>query len=188
MTRTRAYGEDSDFGDYIRKQPGMDSRKLAVNDCDWMFQRYRTTVDSIGTREIQSIMWVEVKTRGAVPRKSQLETLSLFHEGALRASKSTWARGQKVIRHHGVSVLSFTGTSPLNSEVIWWGRFRSDDLMDIHWRQVTEAQMIGLLMFDLHSDNLTPQPYRRHHKTGVIEQLVTLPLGFNTHVKVETRS
>lgn len=188
MTRTRAYGEDSDFGDYIRKQPGMDSRKLAVTDRDWMFQRYRTTVDSVGTREIQSIMMVEVKTRGAVPRKSQLETLSLFHEGALRASTSPWLRGERVIRYHGVSVISFTGTSPLNSELIWWGRFKADDLIDIYWQKITEAQMISLLMFDLHSDNLTPQPYRRHHKTGVIEQLATFPLGLEAYVKVATRS
>jgi len=188
MTRTRAYGEDSAFGDWIRKQPGMDSQELVLNDCDWMFQRYRTAVDNINTREIQSLMLVEVKTRGGVPRPSQLETLSLFHEGALRASRSAWSRNGKVIRYHGVSVISFTGTCPTDSEMIWWGRFRSDDLMDIYWQQVTEAQMIGLLMFDLHPDNLTPQPYRRHHKTGVIEQLVTLPLGFNTHVKVETRS
>jgi hypothetical protein len=188
MTRTRVYGEDSAFGDWIRKQPGMDSQKLVLNDCDWMFQRYKTAVDNISTREIQSLMLVEVKTRGGMPRQSQLETLSLFHEGALRASRSAWSRNGRVIRHHGVSIISFTGTCPTDSEVIWWGRFKQDDLMDVDYRPVTEAQMVGLLMFDLHSDNLTPQPYRRHHKTGAIEQLVTFPLGISTYVKVEMRS
>jgi len=173
MTRARVYGSDTDFMDWVRRQPNMDSRRdgFVVSDCDCFIHRYMRPVDGIGTREIQALMFLEVKTRNGDLTTSQQDTLSKVDIFKGHCKK----RG---IRHFGVSVLRMSDTSPDDSSLIQWGRFR-DDGGNLQYREITREQLIGLMLFDLHPDNLTSQPFRRHHKTREIMAVKTAPLGFS---------
>jgi hypothetical protein len=125
-------------------------------------------------------MHIEAKTRGAVPTQSQADTLL----------KLDMFRGQRVhkshlVRHFGVSIVSMSGTSPDNSSVIRWGRFKKGQLGFV---EITVSQLEDLLLFEKHPDSLLPNPYRRHHKLHEIVVEEHLPLGFSSLRKLSWSS
>lgn len=187
MTRDRVWGEDTPFGAWMRKQPQMPSSAFVSSDCDWIIHRYKTVIDSCGSREIQAQMILEVKTNGAKPRFAQVDSMWLTH---LCANTSNPRRkvdhGGKVVFHHGVSFLSMSGTTPDNSDRMEWGRFGRS--AEIKWRKITVENLIDLMMFDIHPDSLTRNPYRRHHKVQSIEKMVMQPLNFPLWEVVTKRS
>lgn len=191
MTRDRIYGEDTPFSAWMRNQGRiegtMPSSAFVSSDCDYIIHRYKTVIDSYGTREIQAQMLLEVKTNAARPRFAQLDSMWLTH---LCANTSEPRRkivdSNRIVIHHGVSFLSMSGTTPADSKAMEWGRFRRS--ANIEWRQINEETLIDLMMFDIHPDNFERNPYRRHHKKNSIEQLVTFPLGFEAPVTLVNRS
>jgi hypothetical protein len=191
MTRDRIYGEDTPFSAWMRNQGRiegtMPSSAFVSSDCDFLIHRYKTVIDSYGTRDIQSQMILEVKTNSAKPRFSQLDSMWLHH----LCANTTHPRrkivdSNRVVVHHGVSFLSLSSTTPANSQKMEWGRFRRS--ASIEWREITESTLIDLMMFDIHPDNFARNPYRRHHVTKQIDQIVTLPLGFTAPITVTKRS
>lgn len=179
MIRERVFGTDPDFCAWLRRQkkelPSYSQNVgFVASDVDLIIHRYMTAVDGLGTREIQSTMLLEVKTRNGKPSHSQLDTLNVWHQ-TINAKKMV---NEKVIRNFGVSILILSGTDPDNSETIQWGRFNSIT-SNIHYRQINIWQLFKLLKFELHPDNLTLQPFRRHHKTSEITVIEQLPLGFH---------
>jgi hypothetical protein len=128
------------------------------------------------------MMILEVKTRNGEPRFAQLDSMYLQHE----FSKGRMRKGIMTIAHHGVSFLSLSGTTPDNSALMRWGRF--GEKKAINWRPVDRSTLESLLLFNLHPDNFSPNPYRRHHKTSTLEQVVTFPLGFSSPVTLVSRS
>ena len=171
MTRDRNWGNDIDFLAWVRRQRDLPSYSktcgLGVTDCDFWIHRYMTCVDAIGTKEVQALMMLEIKTRGGDLPKSQQDTLA----------KVNLFRGKSGnIRHFGVSVVRLSDTTPDNSTIIQWGRFT--ETMKIAYRPIDIGILLGLLRFDLHPDNLEPKPFRRHHKTKEIMAVETAELGF----------
>jgi hypothetical protein len=185
MTRDRIFGEDTAFSGWLRSQEQIPSSLVVATDCDYVIHRYKNCVDGVGTREIQALMILEVKTNNGEPRFAQLDTMWLHHR-FLNSSNKRIRENGKTATHHGVSFLSLSGTTPANSETMRWGRF--GQAKAINWKKVDEPTLTSLLRFDLHPESLSPNPYRRHHKTSVIEQLITFPLGFSSPVSIETRS
>jgi hypothetical protein len=169
VTIARRYGEDTPFGKWVREQRELDSHQfsLTLNDADWIFHRYRTEVDAVGTRDLQCMMVVETKMYYAVPRQPQLETLFFLHQmlnrkGVLRRpgkpSVALWS--------YGVFVLSLQGTHPGDSRGANWGRF--DERGQLNWTPIeSRQQLIEILRFDLTPDTLEPLSTRRHHKTRI---------------------
>jgi hypothetical protein len=185
MTRDRIYGEDTEFSGWLRKQQRIPSSIVVASDCDFVIHRYKKPVDGIGTREIQALMILEVKTRNGEPRFAQLDTMWLQHKCS-QASNRRIREGNTTVTHHGVSFLSLSGTTPENSDLMRWGRFGK--AAAINWKAVDEPTLESLLLFNLHPDNFSSNPYRRHHKTTTFEQIVTFPLGFDSPVTLTTRS
>jgi hypothetical protein len=191
MTRNRIYGEDTPFGKWMRSQGRIDgtmpSTAFVSSDCDFIIHRYKTVVDSYGTREVQAQMLLEVKTNGARPGFSQVDSMWLTH---LCANTSSPRRrvldSDRLIIHHGVSFLSLSGTTPDNSKTMEWGRFRR--AAAIEWREISADNLIDLMMFDIHPDNFERNPYRRHHRTKHLEQVVAFPIGFSAPVTITKRS
>ena len=191
MTRERMYGSDTEFCNWMRSCPELPSYSkdfgFVASDNDVTVHRYMTSVDSVGTREVQGIMQIEVKTRQGKPSPSQMDTLS----------KLNLFEGHKIINgvyvnFFGVFLLILSGTNPDDSSEIWWGsipskRFFSNP-MDIRWTLIDKQKLVRLLCFELHPINLTDKAFRRHHKTQEILAVEMTPLGFEVEKKLIKRS
>lgn len=190
MTRSRAFGEDTPFSHWLRTNENMPSTKIVATDADMIIHRYMTVVDSEGTRDIQSIMTLEVKTRGGSPSSSQADTLFKVHRSSY-TPRLIQVNGE-LVKNWGVSILSMAGTSPDNSEWLVWGRFLEDGSID--WgdkfgdRYIDLDTLEKLLSFEIGPDDRRSNPLRRHHKTRTIIQRQRQALPFCIDVTLKTRS
>lgn len=193
MTKDRFYGADTDFLAWVRSQKedlpstGVDIG-IVVTDNDCIIHRYKTIVDGIGTREIQCMLDLEVKTRGAMPDEAQLDTL--WKRDRWRGKERF---GKQVVIHFGRYVLSMSGTDPDNSDELRWCRFarrtnEDRDSAKLYARPIMTAQLLRILRFDLHPDYLTRRPLRRHHKTRVVYETRRTALGFTVDRAITRRS
>lgn len=190
--RQRMFGSDTPFCAWLRRQQKelpsySETCGFVASDNDVHIHRYMTEVDGRGTREIQALMFLEIKTRGGKVHDSQRDTLVKLH-ACLGKCKIEFD-GQ-AIRHFGVSFIFLSGTDPDDSETIHWGRFdpRDESSRVIRGKKITKEKLLKLLRFELHPDNLEPRPFRRHHKTTQIVELVKTPLGFVCEEIVTKRS
>ena len=199
MTRTRFFGSDAPFCAWLREQkrelPSKDYESvigISVTDCDLILHRFKTEVDSEGTREIQAIMMLEVKTRNADPTFAQIDTLKVFHNTIRRKPWEDQATGQ-VLFNFGVSFLKLSDLTPADSKTMHWGRlivnkrFKQVD-GQIQWKPINLDTLHKLMRFDVHPTTFAWRPFRRHHKTKELEQLVQYPLGFVARTKIKFRS
>lgn len=185
--RQRYYGSDIPFCAWMRAQkdelPSYSrTYGYVASDVDLHLHVYNTPVDGIGTREIQGLMYLEVKSRGGSVPSSQLDTLSKINATISRKPRQFC---RETLRHFGVSILFMSGTTPDDSEELKWGRF---DEKRLNVQPITKTQLFQLMRFDIHPDSLLPQPFRRHHKTQQILQMVHAPLGFTYQQPVIKRS
>lgn len=192
MTRTRMYGSDTEFCAWMRNCEQLPSYGenfgFVASDNDLTVHRYKTCVDSVGTREVQGIMQIEIKTRHGKPSSSQVDTLTKLN---------LFACDKKVqgvqVRFFGVFFLVMSGTTPEDSDSMWWGRCPADkflkDAKFITWTEVNRSKLIDVLRFERHPRNLeNTTPFRRHHKTKQFVELEHMPLGFSVEKIVTQRS
>lgn len=179
MTRERLFGSDTPFCDWMRKCRELPSWStdcgFVASDGDATIHRYLTSVDGKGTRDVQGMMDLEVKTRGGSVPQSQKDTLFKKHKVSTYKRGVRWIKGQ-YIRHFGVSFVLLSHLTPDDSKVILWGRFNDDG--EITTQQIFRDTLIRLMRFEIHPDNLKDCPFRRHHKTREIVVTETAPLGF----------
>lgn len=186
-TRDRIYGEDKPFCDWMRRHKllpskGDDECGFAATDVDVHIHRFITSVDSLGTRQIQSMMTLEVKTRNGKVHFSQLDTLAKQH---MCSQGQQFFLGQ-LVWHWGVSIVRLSGETPEDSSLIRWGRFVTPK--QVQETDITADQLIDLMRFELHPDTLLPRPFRRHHKTHKFYVQEKAPLGFTYDKPIVKRS
>jgi len=190
MTMQRRYGADPPFNAWVRAQEDLDStiKGLVVTDIDMCFHKYKTWVDGVGTREVHLVMDVEVKTRHALPSKSQMETLWIRHERLTRGGLAMRHSSPEVTSwHFGMFVLSLAGESPGDDgEHVRWCSFRPDGTL--RHKRITVATLRRVLGFDLRPDTLEALDLRRHHATSEIAQEIETPLGFKVTQIVKVQS
>lgn len=193
-TRSRVYGSDTDFSAWVRRHPELqydyDGRfGLGLADWDAVFHRYMTASEINRPRDVQSLMYLEVKSRNGSLTSSQRDTLFKHHCHCFNMdqgkAQSRRINGQDIL-HFGVSILILSGTNPDNSASIKWGRFSK--IGNVHFQKINSDQLIQLLRFDLHPSNLSTKPFRLHHKTREVAELILEPLGFVTMQKIVHRS
>ena len=185
MTTERRYGEDNPFGAWLRSQDELDSHQHAftANDADWILLKYKTWLDTEGTREVQLSMFVEVKTNGAEPNRSQLEALFFYDQLLRQRRKLLLLNGGRVmVWSFGVFILSLQGTRPVDGDEMRWGMFDIDGKLS--WCvSRRERSIVDLLGF--RRDPRKPSKrlsLRRHHKTRKLLVEETTDIG----LKVET--
>lgn len=191
MTRQRVYGSDTAFCAWMRRcnelPSSSDGFGLSATDNDVTIHRYKTVVDGIGTREIQGLMQIEVKTRRGVPSGSQCDTLS-----KLNLFKDQLTVSGETIRFFGVFVLAMDGVCPDTSSVMWWGSMKAKRIVkrsqDWKWKQINRETLIELMRFDIDPYNFSKNPFRRHHKTREVMVRKVSPLGFEYDEIVVKRS
>lgn len=187
MNRQRIHGSDHELLAWCRAHheqlPSYSMRcGVVVTDVDAIFHRYLSDVqDEQGTRDLQAMMIVEGKTRGADLTDSQRDTFFKQH----LCTKNCEVDGQTV-HHFGVSLLFLSGKTPDDSKKIIWGRF--DGCAEkTKRRAITLDQLFKLLRFELHPHNFDPRPFRRHHKTKEIVQIRNNGL-FHDEITIVKRS
>lgn len=163
---------ETGFSRWVRSRKDLDSNEVGLGCCDadQIYHRFKTAKDG---REVQCLMFVEVKTFAAVPSPSQRDTLVLIDQ-FLNNQRNTPSRQRtkrqaenrplvawSVMKQTNVRVyafgaylLQFERSSPLDG---WtrWGRKRLD---------ISADQLAGLLRFDLNPETLGPMDFRRHHR------------------------
>lgn len=187
MARDRTYGEDKPLLAWVRQNPNLPSSGItegfAVTDTDFMIHRYKVAVDKQGSREVQAMMQIEGKTRGGVPSPSQQDTL--WKHDAFRGAKTV---GSDRVWFLGVFVLVLSGTTPVDSEQMWWGRFLDSMNDRIQWDEIDVEMFERILRFDVNPRKLNRQIFRRHHKTQKIIVYEQTELGFGVHREIVKRS
>ena len=176
----RWHAAESAFNQWMRAHPELRSQDGIVRfDCDVLLHRYMLNLtDGLGSRDVQCLMFIEVKTHDADLRPDQRDTLSLLSQvlrnrrrnvhaarRGLHASKHVApcrAKSRKsgrniALRLFGGHLLQLSADSPANSNLIRWDG-----------NQITQAQLVGLLRFDLDPDKLIPMDWRRRYMSTAI--------------------
>ncbi len=157
---------------------------MVQNDVDAFWHRYKTCIDNLGTRELQVFMEIEWKTRSGMLTDSQADTYRKKH--AMMMPHLRWNNQQLV--NFGVTIVSISGTTPDNSEVIKWGRFAKNEETAINWTKITVDELLKLMRFDMHPDTFNDDPFRRHHKTRKYKMIEKCELGFEVEREFVHRS
>lgn len=191
MTRERIFGEDTPFGAWVRRRPNLDSilHGITVNDKDYMFHKYKDNVDGMGARMVHLMMNVEEKMYGAMPSKTQLQTLFFEHQllNKKLPLKDVYGPGKIAVWHFGCFVVSMPATYPGEiSDTVTWCRF--DEKGRLIPTEITVDQLDGVLGFRLNPVTLDDLSLRRHHKEMKIVSTEKAPLGFPTERIITRRS
>lgn len=150
----------------MRNEPSLDSVQEGIVrfDIDILLHRYMFKEDKKGTREIQCMMFIEVKTFDAELTAAQQETLGILsqvirnrrrnrhrdkrglhatdHVAPARVlSRSKYHRRSVALRMFGGHLLQLSGTTPDDSDRIRWD-----------YKKITVETLKGLLRFDLDPD------------------------------------
>ena len=180
MTRIANDNRDQPFSDWLRRHPKLDSvkRGIDVTDVDFVFHKYKSQVDGIGTRKVKLMLDVEVKTWGAKPRPGQAETLFFRHQllnsrGMLHSIIS----GKTTVWHFGQFVTMLNGGSrPDMCKSIEWGVFNPSGLLA--FKHISEDELVRVLGFHIRPDNFEKLTLRRHHKTQEFGYIETQDMMF----------
>jgi len=167
--------QETAFERWMRNHHELDSRKSGIVrfDLDLLLHRYLTPGDKKGTREIQAVMFIEVKTRGGILRPAQKDTLGMLQQVLrnrrrnIHSSKKgphaknhcpltrCWSHllGRDIIlRMFGGHLLEFECDSPDDTGWIAWDK-----------KTINEEMLLRLLRFELDPDTLKPIDWRRRY-------------------------
>lgn len=171
MTVVARDGRDKPFSDWLRSQPGLESRlySLDILDIDFSFHHFITRVDKNGTREVKLMLDLEVKTFGKNPNANQIETLYFRHQRlqgmnklystCMKKKVSVWHFGQFILRMDG-------GDRPDKCSSINWVKFGKQGMLTL--QEINEPFLIEILQFKRRPDTFKKLDLRRHHKTSII--------------------
>jgi hypothetical protein len=153
------------FDSWVRANGSLDSVKasLCITDIDFIVHQYRECGDKNGTRLINSMMLIEVKSHGSSMPSAQADTLNKLDQMLRRAPGQNRGsvhevideRGNAVqVTYYGLHVLTFSGIGPDDSEEIRWDG-----------KKIEKTELERLLRFELHPDTLRVRDVtaRRHH-------------------------
>lgn len=174
----KEHTSETAFNRWLRGHPQFDSvaEGIVRFDCDILLHRYKLHIDGIGSRKIQCMMFIEVKTHSAKPTQAQRDTLYLFDQVLRNRGKNkhqdTRKRRQATDHHppvkaislilrqkiglrlFGGHLLTFSKDDPANSEWIRWDK-----------HLVGIPTLIRLLKFELDPDTLKLMDWRRRYKS-----------------------
>jgi hypothetical protein len=190
MTTSRRDNEGTRFGLWLRQQEQLDSTEhgLAATDIDMILHRFAPHIDAVGTREMQLMFALEVKTYSKQCTTSQQETLFFNHQ--LLFNRRTLVHdlygNKRTLWHFGWYLLELDGECPESSSTLIWGKFTPKG----EWNkiEISENTLIALLGLTKRPDTLRKLDLRRHHKTRAIVIKERMPLGLVVSTLVMKRS
>ena len=187
MNRVRIFGEDTEFGRWMREHQRLPSSVFVATDQDFCIHRYKDEVDGVGTRLLQHMGIVEAKSHGGWPSSSQQDTLWKFHLALPDGKNSTTFRTpmSHLVKQWGVAVVRMESSDPDNGGIGW---YRFDKQGNLQGVPISSDRLIDLMLFERHWDNHKDKAGRRHHKTHVVVESVTTPLGLVVEKPIIYRS
>jgi hypothetical protein len=154
--------EESPMERWIRNHKTLDSRNGIVRfDIDILLHRFKTVSDAKGDRDIEFMMFIEVKTFCAELSDAQQDTLSLMNQllrnrrpnrhsnprrqtpGGPVKAYSRLKNREVPLRLLGGHLLQLSGSDPENSETILWD-----------YKPIDAETLVDLMKFDRDPDNL----------------------------------
>lgn len=184
----REHEAETAFNRWFRNHPQFDSMAVGLVrfDLDLLLHRYKADHDDgMGKRTLQFMMFVEIKTHGAVLSQSQRDTLSTLsqvlrnrrrnmhsarrglhaNQPVVTKVKSRVTGKPVAIRLLGGHLLRLSGSHPGDSTVIEWdgpaqlpGVYQAD-------KRISESTLCKLLRFELDPDTLRPMDLRRRYRS-----------------------
>ena len=163
-TKSRVYGSDAPFNNWIRNNNSISATKgFGMQDVDCLLNIWHKHSEQ-GNRDKQHMMMIETKvyTSPWTPQQyqdrnvSQLDTLSKLHMTCCGVDKFSDERGEKTLCNHGVSFLVMDADTPAESKEIYWGRFKwvgkkIEIFNQLHWHKLDGVNHLeDLLKFNLH--------------------------------------
>jgi hypothetical protein len=154
---------------WINEHPDLGSlphqAALSIQDIDGIIHQYKVKDRRTG-RDLHRnhIMLIETKKFHAPVPPAQWDTYNILHQALWRAHKAGGLRafrGKTRLFYHGVHLLSLSGASPEDSEVMLWDK-----------KPITIRQLLQLCRFELNATTLKPREDRSHHQD---RQLLLLP-------------
>lgn len=163
------------FERWLRNEESCDSQKAGIVrfDLDVLLHRYMMPTDKRGTREIQCLMFIEVKSFGADVSMSQRDTFSLLSQ-VLRNRRTNKHQAKKgrhanehtpvtkcyshllnkdvTLRLFGGHLLQMSGEDPPTSEWLKWDK-----------KPIDLDQLKSLLRFEIDPDTLRAIDWRRRY-------------------------
>jgi len=141
--KRRIYGEGHPIMREIRNRESLRSTgsdfSFVCTDVDCLAHIYKSRVeDNIGTRRLQMMWQMEIKTHGARPSFSQQDTFWQHHrfcycpKGKDINNKRTY--------HYGVLFLSVNNTCIADSTRIEWGKFTNPEINQIAWTDISALE------------------------------------------------
>lgn len=164
---------ETDFERWVRNNRELDSSAGIVRfDLDVLLHRYKVPRDGKGDRNLQFMMFIEVKSMLAEPSDAQRDTLSALnqilrnrkenkHQEPRRQSELAPVRVHSKMLNRDVRLwllgghlLQFSGTCPDNSQTILWDG-----------KPISAAQLVELLLFVRDPDRPhLKMDYRRRYR------------------------
>jgi len=154
--------EESPMERWIRKHKTLDSRNGIVRfDIDILLHRFKSVHDAKGRRDIEFMMFIEVKTFSASLTDTQQDTLGLLNQllrnrrpnmhseprrqvpGQPAKAYSRMKKRDVPLRLLGGHLLQLSGSDPQNSETILWD-----------YKPINVETLVELMLFDRDPDNL----------------------------------
>lgn len=154
--------EESPMERWIRRHPTLDSKHGIVRfDIDILLHRYKSVRDSKGCRDIEFMMFIEVKTFSASLTDTQQDTLGLLNQllrnrkrnihsdprrqvnGQPAKAYSRMKNREVPLRLLGGHLLQLSGSNPQDSDQIMWD-----------YKPINEETLVELMLFDRDPDNL----------------------------------
>lgn len=171
----RWYSNETNFMRWFRKEPHLDSVREGIVrlDHDLLLHRYRGPEG----RDLQWLMVVEIKTFNASLQAWQADTLHALNQVlrncrpnihskppkqmSYRPQRAWSLRNKREIRIRlcGAHLLTLSGSSPLDSNEMYWG---SPETRQGDHREISLNELILLFRFELDPDKLVKMDTRIH--------------------------
>lgn len=155
----RRHTKETAFERWVRNHPDLDSKQSGIVrfDLDILLHKYFTKIDGKGIRDLQAMMFIEVKTNWAESTQCQRDTLDILNQllNNRRPNVNAPAKGRRADKEtRPVSVVSclskratriwllgghclrLSGSDPTNSDRMEWDR-----------KPIDTTTLIGLLTF-----------------------------------------
>lgn len=167
---------ESAFERWMRDNPALDPRMAGIVrfDCDILLHKFMTYEDKRGIRDVQGLMFIEVKCFGAGLRDAQRDTLSMLSQ-VLRNRKANM-HSQKRGPHatdHIPPAKTFSKMFNRWVEMRMFGghllQLETDDPVTSNWmmwdnKKIDIELLTQILRFEIDPDTLGKIDLRRHHK------------------------
>jgi len=165
VTTPRRDDKQEPWRAWIQENPRLDSRRdgLSCTDSDLWVHRYEVKVDKVGTRELQHLMLIEVKTFGRPVPSAQADTFHLIDQLLRRRDRKYYRRqdgSKRWLRSWGVHTIILSAQDPTASDWMTWDG-----------KPITPMVFEELLRFERNPDTLKPRSDRRHHTPSQLARL-----------------